>query len=126
MCVTTIACGSAAACTAGRDGWGFPKEEADLRWSDDGSGTELRWEGRGIVVRGVTRPRSLPAILPYSSLQCRADGAVWVTGRVRGSARLARVELIVPPDDQLSFLNGSHRGAIFDKAAVRMSSACRL
>lgn len=38
MCVTTIACGSAAASTAGRDGWGFPKEHADLTWSDEGTG----------------------------------------------------------------------------------------
>jgi len=31
MCVTTIACGSAAASAADRDGWGFPKEQANLR-----------------------------------------------------------------------------------------------
>jgi len=126
MCVTTIACGSAAASAAGRDGWGFPKEQADLRWSEEGSEMTLRWEDRGIMVHGVTKARSLSAVLPYSSLQCRTDGPVWVTGRLRGWARLARVELIVPADDQLSFLVGSHRGAFFGNAAVKMGAARRL
>jgi len=74
------------------------------------------------MVRGVTGTRSLSAVLPYSSLQCRADGPVWVTGRLRGSARLARVELIVPADDQLSFLVGPHRGVFFGSAAVKMGA----
>lgn len=123
LCVTTIACQSRAASTAGREGWGFPKEQADLRWSDQGGELMLRWDDRGIVVRGLAKAPALPAVLPYSSLQQRADGPVWVTGRLRGSARRARVELIVPADDRLSFLAGWHWGAHFGSAAVRMSSA---
>ncbi|MCA1656505.1 MAG: acetoacetate decarboxylase family protein [Actinobacteria bacterium] len=123
MCVTTIACGSAAASTAGRDGWGFPKELADLRWSEEDGEMVLRWESRGIEVRGTARASALPAVLPYSSLQRRADGPVWVTGRLRGSAQLARVELIVPADDELSFLAGRHGGAFFGQAAVKMGGA---
>jgi hypothetical protein len=92
-------------------------------WSRDGSELVLRWEERGIVVRGTAGVRALPGLLPYSSLQRRADGPVYVTGRLRGSARLARVKLVVPADDPLSFLAGRHRGSLFDRAAVRMARA---
>ncbi|HVF14838.1 MAG TPA: acetoacetate decarboxylase family protein, partial [Acidimicrobiales bacterium] len=84
MCVTTMGCGSSAACEAGLERWGFPKRSAGLGWTEDGSELVVRWEDRGIVVRAAARARTVPAILPYNSLQRRADGPVWVTGRLRG------------------------------------------
>lgn len=123
MCVTTIVVDSPAARAAGRENWGFPKELGTLSWSGDGKERTLRWEERGVVLRGVASGPPMPAVLPYSSLQRRAGDPVWVTGRLRGSFRLGPVELSVPPGDQLSSLAGRHRGVSFPVVRVRMGEA---
>jgi hypothetical protein len=123
MCVTTIVVDSPAARDAGRENWGFPKELGTLSWSGEGQERALRWEERGVLIRGVTSGPRIPALLPYSSLQRRAGDPVWVTGRLRGSFRLGHVELSLPPGDELSSLTGRHRGVSFPIVRVRMGEA---
>jgi Acetoacetate decarboxylase (ADC) len=121
MCVTTMAVNSSAALRGGQENWGFPKELGTLHWSVEGEDRALYWEERGIVMRGVVKgSRPIPAVLPYGSLQRRADGPLWVSGRVRASARFGRVELVAPGDDRLSFLEGRHWGALFSNVILRM------
>lgn len=123
MCSTTMIVDLLGARTAGRAGWGFPKEMGTLRWTEDGDDRALQWEERGVVVRGASRTRPFPGLLPYSSLQQRVDGPVWVTGRLRGRARLATTTVETPAGDPLGFLAGRHAGALFAEAQVTMRAA---
>ena len=109
-CMTTMVVDSAASRSQGRAAWGFPKELGTLTWDADGDERELRWSEREIVVRGVPSSARLPVLVPVRALQRRADGPVVVPGRLRGLARLARVEVATPDDDALWPLNGFHRG----------------
>ena len=54
----------------------------------------------------------IPALVPVRALQRRADGPVVVPGRLRGLARMARVEVETPEDDPLWPLTGFHRGFV--------------
>jgi len=125
-CVTTMIVDSAAPRDAGRRHWGFPKELGSLSWSVDGEDRTLRWEERGLVIRSHPIGPSLPAFVPYVSLQQRADGPVSVSGRLRGRARLSRVELSVPAGDPLAVLDGRYSGAMVAEAKVTMSQARRI
>jgi len=111
-CMTTMVVDSAAARVEGRNVHGFPKELGTLVWGSDGNQRELRWSERGIAVRGVPMRFRLPLLVPVRALQRRADGPVVVPGRLRGLARLARVEVDTPEDDPLWPLAGFHRGCL--------------
>jgi hypothetical protein len=52
FCLTTAAVNVADARVGGVLNWGFPKELATLRWSQDGDHRSLWWEERGIGLRG--------------------------------------------------------------------------
>lgn len=109
-CVTTMAVTSTDSRVAGRASWGFPKELASLTWDADGPEREVRWDERGLVLRSRASGPPLPFIGPLRSLQRRGDGPVVVPGHLWGLARLARVELKVPEDDDLAWASGPHRG----------------
>lgn len=111
MCVTTMVVDSAESRTAGRERWGFPKELGTLRWVEAGTERSLRWEERGVVIRWTAKGPSLPALAPLVCLQQGSDVALRVPGLARGSVQVARVELDVPVDDDLSYLAGRHVGA---------------
>lgn len=111
-CMTTMVVDSADARSKGRTAHGFPKELGTLVWDVDGDERELRWSEREIVVRGVASAFRLPVLVPVRALQRRDDGPVVVPGRLRGIARLARVELGAPDDDALAPLAGNHRGVM--------------
>lgn len=92
--------------------WGFPKQLGTLSWSSEGRIRELRWEERGIVVRGEATRAVLPALVPVRALQRRTDGPVVVPGRLRGLARVARVTVEAPADDDVAPLAGDHLGVV--------------
>lgn len=112
MCVTTMVVDSADSRVGGRLNWGFPKELGTLRW---GAGLEERtmsWEERRIAVRAVPSGPAVPLVVPMRALQRRADGVVVVPGWLRGRARLSRIHVDVPDDDDLAGLGGQHRGLL--------------
>lgn len=109
-CVTTMCVDSPESRLGGRLNWGFPKQLGELVWQRDGAERELRWPERGIVVRGRGTGPALPGLVPVRTLQRRNDGPVVVPGRLRGRARLARIEVEVPPGDVLAPLQGERLG----------------
>lgn len=123
MCATTAAVDSAEARLGGRVNWGIPKELGTLVWSDEGDRRTLRWVERGIAVTGTPHGPALPALVPFRSVQRRADGVVSIRSRSRGAARLATVEVEVEPGDDLCRLAGRHRGAIVSSLRVVMAPA---
>lgn len=123
MCVTTMVVTTPEARLGGRSNWGFPKELGGLTWSSEDDVHELRWNEREISVRGVTAGPPLPALVPFRSVQRRSDGLVTVGGRLRGLARLAKVEITVPGDDALADLAGGHRGAVVSSSCLVMGRA---
>jgi len=118
VCITTMVVDSPASRIGGRLNWGFPKEVGTLRWSADGEERVLRWKERDIVLRAVPAGPAVPMVLPLVALQRRSDGPVVVRGRIRGLARLARVEVSVPPDDPWAGSAGVGRGTLV--AGLRM------
>ncbi len=118
VCITTMVVDSPQSRMGGRLNWGFPKELGTLHWSSDGEERALRWDERDITLRAVPTGPAVPLVLPLVALQRRSDGPVVVRGRVRGLARVARVELSVPPDDPLAASAGTGRGTLV--AGLRM------
>ena len=118
VCITTMVVDSAESRIGGRLNWGFPKELGTLRWSAEGEVRVLRWEERGVVLRATPAGPAVPLFMPLVALQRRSDGPVVVRGRVRGLARVARVEVVVPADDPLAACAGVSRGALV--AGLRM------
>ncbi len=112
VCITTMVVDSPRSRMGGRLNWGFPKELGTLRWSADGDERALRWEERDITVRAIPAGPAVPMVLPLVALQRRSDGPVVVRGRVRGLARVARVEVGVPADDPLAASAGTGRGTL--------------
>ena len=112
VCITTMVVNSAESRIGGRLNWGFPKELGTLRWAVDGAERALTWEERGIALRAVPAGPAVPVVIPLVALQRRSDGPVIVRGRVRGLARMARVEISVPADDPLAACAGVSRGAL--------------
>lgn len=118
VCITTMVVDSPRSRMGGRLNWGFPKELGTLRWSADGDERALRWEERDITLRAIPAGPAVPMVLPLVALQRRSDGPVVVRGRVRGLARVARVEVNVPADDPLAASAGTGRGTLV--AGLRM------
>ena len=112
MCVTTMVVDSHDSRVGGRVNWGFPKELGTLQWESDGEERSLVWAERGVRVQATPGGPALPVFLPMRALQRRADGMVVVPGRLRGRARLSRIEIEAPEDDALAGLAGPHRGLV--------------
>lgn len=112
MCVTTMVVDSHESRAGGRLNWGFPKELGTLHWEESGGERSLTWEERKVRVRATPGGPSLPLMLPMRALQRRADGMVVVPGRLRGLARVSRIEIETLDDDPLAGLAGRHRGLV--------------
>lgn len=126
LCVTTMVVDSQASLEAGRETWGFPKELGTLRWSAGDDVAALRWEERGVEVRGHAGGPRLPAPVPFGAIQGRGSELVRVWGLLRGRARPARVDVEVPDRDPLAGLAGRHRGATVTAGTLRMGRPRRL
>ena len=111
-CITTMIVDSPESRVGGILNWGFPKQLGTLSWSSEGRVRELRWDDRGIVVRGVASRFVVPVLVPVRALQRRTDGPVVVPGRLRGRASVGRVTVEVPDDDELAPLAGNHVGVV--------------
>ena len=123
MCVTTMVVTTVESRRAGRANWGLPKELGTLEWLRDGDARVLRWIERDLVVRASPAGPPLPALVPFRTLQRRADGPVSAMARVRGLARPARVEVTVPEGDPLDWLAGGHLGTVLSSARLVMGDA---
>lgn len=123
VCITTMVVDSAPSRMGGRLNWGFPKELGTLRWRSDGDTRELRWDERGVVLRATPAGPTFPFLFPVVALQRRADGPVVIRGRVRGLARMARVEVEVPADDPLATCAGISRGTLVAGLAMVVNPA---
>ncbi|HWC12932.1 MAG TPA: acetoacetate decarboxylase family protein [Acidimicrobiales bacterium] len=124
MCVTTMVVTTAESRRAGRANWGLPKELGTLEWLHDGDARVLRWLERDVVLRATPVGLPLPALVPFRTLQRRADGPVSALARVRGLARPAKLEVTVPDHDPLSWLAGGHLGTVVSSARLVMGEAC--
>lgn len=102
-----------------RQHWGLPTELGTFLWSRDGEERTMRWEERGIVLRGTPVGFRIPMALPMRSVQRRSDGPVVLPRRLGCLMRLARttVDVAPPLNDQevdLAWLNGPHPGAMLN------------
>ncbi|HEX2273912.1 MAG TPA: acetoacetate decarboxylase family protein [Acidimicrobiales bacterium] len=123
MCVTTMVVTTSESRLGGRANWGFPKELGTLEWSGEGAARVLRWQERGIVVRGTPMGPPLPTLAPTRMLQRRADGPVAAAARLGGRARTAKVEVSVPEGDPWTAICGAHLGAVVSGARLVMGEA---
>jgi hypothetical protein len=124
MCVTTMVVTTAESRRAGRANWGLPKELGTLEWLHDGDARVLRWIERELVVRATPLAPPLPTLVPFRTVQRRADGPVSALARVRGLARPAKLEVTVPEGDPLTWLAGGHLGTVLSSARLVMGHAC--
>ncbi|MDP9070902.1 MAG: acetoacetate decarboxylase family protein [Actinomycetota bacterium] len=111
LCVTTMVVDSPESRLGGRSNWGFPKELGKLSWTAEEGQRSLRWDDRGLEVRGPTSGLAVPVWAPVRALQRRDDGPVVVPGRLQGSARPGLVTVEVPADDALAPMGGTRAGA---------------
>ena len=116
--VTTMAVDSPGSCEAGRRYWGFPKELATLEWEHDGGQRLLRWEEQGLEVKATPVGPRVPLVLPGWAIQQQGDSPVAVPLRLRGKARLARVQLVSRPGGPFSYLEGRRQGAIITTSTL--------
>jgi len=124
MCVTTMVVDTVEARRGGRANWGLPKALGTLGWTIDGDTRTLTWADRGITLRARAIGPPLPALVPFRSIQVGSDGPLSAPARLRGRARLARVEMETDVDDPLAWTAGTHAGAIVSSARFVMGEAC--
>lgn len=122
-CATMMVVDSAESRDAGRIRWGFPKELGSLHWSSEDDAVSLEWEERAMVVRSQPCGPAFPALVPFRSLQSRADEPVRIDGVLRGPARFSRMEITVGSEDPLASLAGRHRGTAVARASLTMGQA---
>jgi hypothetical protein len=123
LCFSTMVVDNHERLAAGRRNWGFPGEIGALSWATVGDESVLVWHERGIEVRGRARGRGFPLLAPARLLQRRADGPVVVPTRMRGRARRARVDVVVPADDELAAVGGEHPGLVVTGMATQLRVA---
>jgi hypothetical protein len=123
MCVTTMVVTTAESRRAGRANWGLPKELGTLEWLRDGDTRVLRWIERDVTVSATPVGPPFPTLVPFRTLQRRADGPVSALARARGLARPAKVEVAVPESDPLAWLAGGHLGTVLSSARLVMGEA---
>jgi hypothetical protein len=90
-----MAVDSAASVAGGRGNWALPKELADFDGDPGRPGTlTARGDGWELRIRTTARRRQLPMAMTMRGAQVWADGQVRTFSvRMRGRARLARVEV---------------------------------
>jgi hypothetical protein len=93
--VPFMAVDSAASVAGGRGNWALPKELADFDGDPGRPGAvTARGDGWGLRVTTTARARRLPMTMTIRAAQVWADGQVRTFSvRMRGRARLARVEV---------------------------------
>jgi hypothetical protein len=93
--VSFMAVDSAASVAGGRGNWALPKELADFDGDPGRPGVvTARGDGWELRVTTTARPRRLPMTMTMRAAQVWADGQVRTFSvRMRGRARLARVEV---------------------------------
>ncbi|MGH9278016.1 MAG: acetoacetate decarboxylase family protein [Acidimicrobiales bacterium] len=112
LCITTMVVDAHDSLIGGRLNWGFPKELGTLHWESEGEARTLAWEEGKVRIRAEPSGPALPVVVPMRALQRRADGMVVVPARLRGRARVSRVEVDVVEGDALAGLAGHHRGLL--------------
>jgi hypothetical protein len=110
---------------AGRRNWGMPGELGTLSWASAAGETVLVWHERNIELRARPRGRGFPLYAPGRLVQRRADGPVVVPTRVRGRARSADAEVIVPDEDERAPLAGRRRAVVITGMAMKLLVARR-
>ncbi|HEX7167482.1 MAG TPA: acetoacetate decarboxylase family protein [Acidimicrobiales bacterium] len=128
MCVVLQVVDSPEARMAYRRLWGLPTDLGRFLWSRDGDERSMRWEERGVVVRGAPFGVRFPIGLPLRSLQRRADGPVVLPRRLWSLARGARVTIEVADplsthEADIGWLAGSHPGGVLSSMRVVASMA---
>ena len=123
LCVVTQVVDLAAARMVYREHWGLPTELGRFLWSRDGDERSMRWEERGVVLRGKPVALRVPLVVPMRSVQRRSDGPVVLPRRLWGLMRVARatIEVADPLNEQeadLSWTVGDHPGAMFSAMRV--------
>ncbi len=125
MCVTLMVVDTHDACVGGRVNWGFPKEVGALQWEESGDERALTWREREVRVQATPSGPAMPVVLPMRALQRRADGLVVVPGRLRGRARVSRVEIEAAEGDTLAALAGQRRGLLVSGLKLAVDPARR-
>ena len=125
LCVTTMVVDSPESRRGGRSHWGFPKELGKLSWTAEEGQRSLRWDDRGLEVRGPTGGLAVPVRAPLRALQGGDDGPVVVPGRLQGSARPGLVTVEVPAGDPLAPLGGTRPGAFVSGLRLVVEAARR-
>jgi hypothetical protein len=102
-----------------RQEWGLPTDLGTFLWSRDGDERSMRWEERGIMLRGEPVGFRIPIGLPMRSVQRRSDGPVVLPRRLWCLMRLSRatIEVAEPLSEQeveLGWLAGRHPGALLN------------
>ena len=100
-----------------RQHWGLPTDLGTFLWSRDGDERTMRWEERGVVLRGSPVGMRLPIALPMRSVQRRADGPIVLPRRMWGLLRFAKstievAEALSTAEAELAWLAGPHPGAL--------------
>ena len=106
-----------------RQHWGLPTDLGTFLWSRDDDERTMRWEERGVVLRGVPVGFRIPMGVPMRSVQRRSDGPVVLPRRLWCLMRLARttVEVAEPLNEQeidLDWLAGPHPGAMLNHMRI--------
>jgi hypothetical protein len=106
-----------------RQHWGLPTDLGTFLWSRDDDERTMRWEERGLVLRGVPVGFRFPIGVPMRSVQRRADGPVVLPRRLWCLMRFARttIEVAEPLNEQetdLDWLAGPHPGAMLDHMRI--------
>ena len=107
----------------GRANWGLPRELGTLRWDGRDGAIRLTWDERGFALEAAPSRLAFPLLVPLRLLQHRGPDPVTVPVRLRGMARMARVDLDVPEDGPLAFLAGAHRGIVVAAPRLRIAPA---
>jgi hypothetical protein len=102
---------------------GGPAKEAGaaaaaLRWWADEPLREVRWEERGFRLRAEVKRVAVPALVPSDLLHPGWAGAETEHARrLPAKVHLARIEVEVPPADQLARFAGRRPGFVVTTAA---------
>lgn len=128
--VPFIAVDSLASVLGGRENWALPKTLARFDWPERPRGAfELDAEGEGWSVHATVRPRprALPVAAVTRNRQVTPAGAeIAFAGRLRGSARVASVELETRGPTLPGWLrSGRHPALVLEGASMLVGAAQR-
>ena len=97
-----------------RQNWGLPASLGGLSWSVDGDERVLRCEEPDLELRGTPIGPGVPMVVPFRSVQRRADGPVLLPRRFVALVRVARTLVSTGEriDPSRAGLGGRHAGAV--------------